>query len=172
MPNKQKNKGKSYERAICKHLSTVFGLNFERIPNSGSFTGGKNFYRAAKLSPEQLLLTDGDIIVPSELSFVSIECKNHKNLSFPSFFTGSAKLDEWIEQAKSSKRLLWLLIYHVNSVGDFIVFDLDWYNTFKMPVNYMVYKKECIIISSKNFFEDNKDILLNLPTLNNKDIIV
>ncbi len=168
MPTKQQSKGRNYERAICKHLTDVFKLNFQRSWGSGSFTGGKNFHRVDKLTLEQNLLAEGDIIVPKELSHIVFELKNHKNLSFPSFFTGSAKLDEWIEQAKSSKRLLWVLIYHVNSIGDFVVFDLDWYDTFKMPINYMVYKKECIIISSKNFFEDNKDILLNLPTLNNK----
>lgn len=169
MANKGKNKGKAYERKLCEHLKTVFGLSFQRVPNSGAFTGGKNFYRAVTLSAEQLLLTDGDIIVPTELAHIAIEAKNHKNLSFPSFFSGSAKLDEWIGQAKTSKRLLWLLIFHVNNVGDFIVFDLDWYKTFKMPINYMVYKKECLIISSKGFFEDNKDILLNLVDLKKND---
>jgi hypothetical protein len=166
MANKQKNKGKSYERAICKHLSSVFGLNFERIPNSGAFTGGKNFYRSDKLSAEQLLLTDGDLIVPSELSHLVFECKNHKVLSFPSFFTGSAKLDEWITQAKSSKRLCWFLVFHVNNTGEFIIFDSKFFNTFKLSHNYMLYDKSYIITTIKDFFEDNKDILLNLPSLN------
>ena len=166
MANKSKNKGKSYERVICKHLSKVFDLNFERIPNSGAFTGGKNFHRTAKLSSEQLLLTDGDIIVPSELSFISIECKNQKNLSFPSFFTRCAKLDEWIQQAKSANRLVWFLIFHVNNIGDFIVYSSEWANTFKLNHNHMEYDKEYIITTIDDFFEVNRDILLNLPTLN------
>ena len=162
MPNKNKNKGKSYERAICKHLSKVFGLNFERIPNSGAFTGGKNFFRSEKLSAEQLLLTDGDLIVPSELAHLKFECKNHKDLSFPSFFVGSAKLDEWIKQSKGGNRLAWFLIFHVNNVGDFIIFDKRWEGVFKLKHNWMQYDNAYIITTTKDFFEDNKEILLNL----------
>ena len=50
MANPQKNKGKNFERFVAKHLSSVFDLNFERIPNSGAFTGGKNVSRASKLT--------------------------------------------------------------------------------------------------------------------------
>ena len=79
MGNKNKNKGKSFERQICKILSDIFGLNFQRIPNSGAFVGGSNIDRYDKLTEEQRLLADGDIIVPKELSHISMECKSYKD---------------------------------------------------------------------------------------------
>ena len=31
MPSRQKNKGNNFERVVAKHLSNVFGYNFERL---------------------------------------------------------------------------------------------------------------------------------------------
>ena len=67
MPSKQISKGSAFERQIAKHLSEVFELNFERVPNSGAFTGGKNIHRYNTLTEAQKLIYDGDILVPEQL---------------------------------------------------------------------------------------------------------
>ena len=73
MPSKGKAKGNKFERNIAAHLGTVFNLNFERVPNSGAFIGGKNKFRINQLTESQQLLARGDIIVPEELSHISME---------------------------------------------------------------------------------------------------
>ena len=171
MPNKSKNKGKAYERVVCKHLTKIFGLNHERVWSSGAFTGGQNIARCERLTKEQLLLSEGDIIVPVELSHVKYECKDHRDFSFSKLFTGSAKLDGWIKQASQSNRLLWLLVFKAAHVGSYVVFDSVWQNIFSIKNNWMVYKNKYIITSLNDFFEDNKDIILNLPTLHTQQIV-
>lgn len=171
MPNKSKNKGKAYERVVCKHLTTVFGLNHERVWSSGAFTGGQNQARCERLTKEQLLLSEGDIIVPVELSHIKYELKDHRDFSFSKLFTGSAKLDGWIEQAKLSNRLLWLLVFKASRAGEYVVFDSRWKNVFHLQNNWMVYNQQYIITSLKDFFETNKQILLELPTLHTNSLI-
>ena len=80
MSNHNKNKGKSYERQLAKQLTSVFQLNFNRVPNSGAFIGGKNINRAQNLSEQQILLMSGDIIVPEQLAHVDFEFKFYKEL--------------------------------------------------------------------------------------------
>ena len=114
--NANKNKGKNFERFVAKHLTNVFGLNFERVPASGSFTGGKNVVRVDKLTDEQLLLCDGDIIVPKELSHICFECKWYKELSWNKLFKneGESHLNKWIEQTEITSKPLWFVIFRIN----------------------------------------------------------
>ena len=109
MANKNKNKGKAFERQICEILSKCFGLNFQRVPNSGAFVGGLNIQRYDKLTEEQKLLADGDIIVPKELSHISMECKSYKDFSFSSLFLGKCiirRLDKTINANKKTKMVI------------------------------------------------------------------
>ena len=76
MPSKQKAKGNNFERTIAKHLSTVFGHNFERVPTSGAMTGGLNAHVLERLSDSQKLLLEGDLIPPDEMPNLKIECKS------------------------------------------------------------------------------------------------
>jgi hypothetical protein len=166
MASKSKTKGKTYERQVCEHLTKVFGKNFIRVPNSGAFVGGLNASRTASLTPEQILLSEGDIIVPIELQHVKFECKTLGKFSFSNLFTGSAQLDDWIKQAEDSKRLLWFLVFKIDNRGQFIAFDFKWDKDFKLTNNWMIYKKDqqaYMVTSLDNFFENNKDIILNLP---------
>jgi hypothetical protein len=163
MPNTNKNKGKNFERELAHHLTTVFGLNHERVWSSGAFTGGKNVFRTASLTPAQQLLTVGDIVVPESLSTYSYECKFYSEFSFNSLFTetGNAILDKWITQAKCPNRN-WLLCYKINHMGSFVVYDINSpvpYTLNKPNENYMKYKG-CIITKLEGFFEQNKDIML------------
>lgn len=160
MANANKNKGKSFERELAAHLSTVFGLNFERVWSSGAFTGGKNYFRKASLSKSQELATSGDIIVPDELSLISFEAKFYKVFSFVSLFSTNKQLDGWIAQAQSSRKM-WFLPFKVNNCGVHVVYDPAYDSVQLQTVgNFMRYGKYNIV-PLVGFFEANKDILLN-----------
>jgi Holliday junction resolvase len=157
-----KTKGKAYERELCKHLSEVFDLNFERVPASGAFTGGKNVWRTGRLTPEQLLLSEGDIIVPGELAHCKFECKWYKEFSFSSLFENNSVLNEWIEQSKEGSDKTWFLAIKVNHKGQFLVFDKKLKSKFKLNESYLLYKNKYIMTKMDSFFESNKESILNL----------
>lgn len=159
MANNNKNKGKRGEREIASHLSTVFGLNFCRVPNSGAFVGGQNAFRKQFLTPTQSLLATGDLIVPDELKHLSFEIKTYKDFSFASVYTTNKQLDTWIEQASSSDKK-WFLIFKINHSGAFVVFDRK--ECWILPQNYACYGTN-IICSMTGFFETNKTALLLQP---------
>ena len=159
MPSRQKAKGNTFERDIAKHLSKVFGYNFERVPTSGAITGGMNSHVLDRLSGSQKLLLEGDLIPPDEMYNMKIECKNHKSFSFSKLFTDNKKMDDWIEQAKSDTKV-WFLIFKINNRGSYVcctdklIFDLK-------IANYMMYRDN-IITPLDGFFENNKERVLNL----------
>ena len=157
MPNPNKQKGNRWEREVADHLAAIFGLSFQRIPNSGAFTGGKNQFRKETLSESQLLLATGDIIVPDELRHISLECKSYREFSFSSLFTTNKTLDGWIDQAKTSDRQ-WFLVIKITHSGSFVIFDksMKWLRSGP----YMMYK-DSTICSMAGFFEANRDIILN-----------
>ena len=161
MPNPNKQKGNRWEREVADHLSVIFGLSFQRIPNSGAFVGGKNSFRKDILSESQLLLSNGDIIVPDELKHISIECKSYRDFSFSSLFTTNKTLDGWIKQSKTSDRQ-WFLVIKITHSGSFVVFDSSMKWVKSGP--YMKYKGS-IICSMDTFFESNRDIILNKQSL-------
>ena len=165
MSNYNKNKGKSYERALAKKLTSIFKLNFERIPNSGAFVGGKNNFRANKLTNSQLLLCSGDIIVPDELSHVDFECKFYKEFAFSSLFDNCEQLNNWLEQAKNTTKPLWFLCIKINHKGEFIVFDKKHTQLYSNQENFMVYKNTYIFVKADNFIEINKEKILSNQTI-------
>lgn len=160
MPNKSKAKGNTFERYVAEHLSSVFGLNFSRVPNSGAFCGGFNAFRAIKLTPAQQLLMVGDIIVPEQLSNYSIECKSYAKIPFHTFLSSNAVVDTWIEQAKTSNRN-WFLIFKMNHTKGFVCFSKDT----KVPYVYtdksFISYKDVIIVEIEGFFEKNKELMLS-----------
>jgi len=164
MANYNKNKGKSLEREVAKELTEVFGVNFTRVPNSGAFTGGKNFFRASQLTREQNLLMCGDIIMPMELEHVTVECKFYKSFSFQSLFDNNETLNGWIYQAKGSSGKLWFLIFKINNCGKFVVFDKKDDAVFSPKDNRCIYKDSYIVTSYDNFFVKNKDAILKYKT--------
>lgn len=160
MANANKQKGKSLEREVAKELSVVFGLNFERIWSSGAFTGGKNAFRLQKLTPEQALLSTGDILMPMELSHVQMECKFYKDFSWQSVFENNETLNGWIEQAIGTTGNLWFLIMKFNNQGKFVVFDTA--NKFTIPTqSSFCYKGKYTIVRYDEFFETNKQAILD-----------
>lgn len=160
MSNANKNKGKTLEREVAAELTEVFGVNFTRVPNSGAFTGGKNFFRAAQLTKEQNLLMCGDIIMPMELAHVSVECKFYKQFSFQSLFDNNETLNGWIDQARGEHGKLWFLIFKINNCGKFIVFDNKDDIQFSPEDNRCLYKNKYVITSYDGFFVKNKDKIL------------
>lgn len=159
--NNNKNKGKSYERQLAKQLSEAFSLNFERVPNSGAFVGGKNITRALKLSNSQLLASSGDIISPDELSHVDFECKFYKDLAFNSLFDNCEVLNKWIEQSQNTVKAMWFLCIKINHKGEFIVFDKKHEDLYKQEPCIFFYKEKYIMLKNDKFFAKNKDFILN-----------
>lgn len=159
--NNNKNKGKGYERQLAKQLTEAFSLNFERVPNSGAFVGGKNIVRADRLSNSQLLASSGDIISPDELAHVDFECKFYKELAFNSLFDNCEILNKWIEQAQNTVKKMWFLCIKINHKGEFIVFDQKFNELYKDEDSVMRYKQKYIMLKNDSFFAKNKDFILN-----------
>lgn len=164
MSNSSKNKGKSFERDVAKFLGEIFKLNFERVPNSGAFIGGANRFRENKLSKEQTLLMDGDIITPVELAHVSIECKSYKDIRWHLMYKkdGIQQLNKWIDQASRTTKPLWFLFFKINNQGSFVVYDSS-YSEFVVD-SYSVYyynNKKYYITDMAHFFNKNHVKILN-----------
>jgi len=153
--NNNKNKGKSYERSLAKHLTKVFGFNFERVPNSGAFVGGKNIFRAEKLSQNQLLSSSGDIMTPVELAHVDFECKFYKELAFNSLFTNCEVLNKWLTQASCTVKPLWFLCFKINHKGEYLAFEKKHTKLLDNLDTYMIYKNAYVVTSLDKFFEQN-----------------
>jgi hypothetical protein len=162
MPSRQKNKGNNFERVVAKHLSNVFGYNFERVPTSGAMTGGINEHVLDRLSRSQKLLLEGDLIPPDEMYNIKIECKTLKSINFSSFLNSNKTLDDWIDQAKSPDKV-WFLIFKINNRGSFVCMSKVAFQFFKEShnSNRIIYK-DCVIVSMDGFFENNKDNIFEI----------
>lgn len=174
MANKQKNKGKAFERDICKIFSKVFDLNFERVPNSGSFIGGKNSKRIKDLTNEQILLAKGDIIPPSEMPNLIIECKSRKTFPFHQLLNQCKELEKWVDQTlidyeKCGNQGIWLLLMKFNNKGMYICYSKCWKGLINnYNLNYVEYFysniKEKLIFEefSEQWLTNNKRALLDI----------
>tara|TARA_B100001123_G_C14986801_1_gene897919 strand:+ start:241 stop:738 length:498 start_codon:yes stop_codon:yes gene_type:complete len=163
MPSKSKSKGNAFERFIADDLTQVFGYNFERVPNSGAFVGGKNASKYSSLSKSQQLIYEGDILVPDELYHMKIECKSYKDFAFHQLFSENKLLDSWIEQAHSKEKH-WFLIFKINRKGTFVLVDRSTYNYIEDHLtspNYVKYK-DYYIMSYDEFFVDTRHALISL----------
>ena len=162
MASKSKTKGKTFEREVCKILKKFFNLNFERVPASGAFTGGINKNVLERLTESQILLSEGDIIVPEELTHIKIECKSYKQFSWNACIHGEyALIDKWIEQAKEgSTNRHWFLIFKINNQGRFIVFDQKLFDVCQKPKNMLFYKNY-IVTELESFVQNNINAIKN-----------
>jgi hypothetical protein len=166
MANRNKNKGKSFERQIAKFLTEIYGVSFQRVPNSGAYVGGMNSKRYETLTNEQKLLADGDLIVPSFLSHISFECKSYKDFSFSSLYCGKcALLDGWIEQASSTKKPFWILFFKINNKGTYVVYKKNISPNINSNDSKMFYKNEYVIELAEHFMINNKETLKDLNKL-------
>lgn len=170
MANASKNKGKSWEREIAKHFTAIYGVNFQRVPNSGAFVGGINASRIVNLTPEQLLLASGDIILPKFLSHITLEGKFYKDFNFESLLINNQQLDGWIEQAAVGGKIPFVL-FKINRRGGFVVFPSSIKEKLLVEgshLNYWVTKKDSpaagcyTIVKMEGFFEKNKNAIVAL----------
>lgn len=185
MANKQKTKGKNYEREIADIFSTTFGQSFTRVPNSGAFFGGINARRLDSYSANQIQMFSGDIIPPDNWSIL-IECKSRKDFKFHLLLRekGNLDLNSWIDQAsidfEKSKLNLMLVIFKPNNCGSYVCFDFqacvrnEKYtpdnfepSTFSLHTgtNFLTYKykdKTYIITELDEFLINNKELIQKL----------
>lgn len=161
MPSASKSKGNRGERAVADRLSEIFNLNFERVPNSGAFVGGKNSERLARLSKSQQLLTEGDLIVPEELHHMKIECKTYKDFSWKSLFSTNKQLEDWISQAEDTRKL-WFLTFKINYCDTCVVFSEQHLEDFELPESFHIYKNQYIICDFETFFQKNCSKVLQM----------
>jgi Holliday junction resolvase len=176
MANASKNKGKSWERDVAEHLSNIYGVNFQRVPNSGAYLGGFNAFRTGKLTPEQLLLASGDIIMPAFLSHITIECKFYKDFTFETLLTKNGQLEGWLEQACQSSKIPFVL-FKINRHGGYVVFPYDIKDKLHIQQNHLVYAVEdkeskahglYMVVKMEDFFERNQVALVALDENNYK----
>jgi hypothetical protein len=161
MPNKNKNKGKRGESAVCKILESVFNLSFMRVFTSGAFFGGKNISNFSKYTKEQQDLNEGDIVVPDELSHFSLEVKNYKEFPFHSLFNGKcALLDNWIKQASHTNKPFWLLFFKITHKSTYVCY-LKEYN-FSTSDNILLYKNKYNVELAEEFLIENKNKILEI----------
>ena len=180
MGNANKDKGKRVEREVCELLKNVFGLSFQRIPNSGAFVGGLNVSRLATMSDSQILLHRGDIIPPDELHNLIVECKGRQKFAFHQLLQGkgSADLDEWIDQVEvdwnaGDRKGFYCVVFKPNNLGFFVCYDVAFhiYDVFTSghqkltePRNGAIYKHgdKSYVVSelTKEWLAENKDWFL------------
>lgn len=169
--NKNKNKGKSFEREIAALFSKVYGLSFMRVPNSGAFVGGKNAERIAKLSANQTQLHKGDIIPPDEMPNLIIECKARKTFPFHKLFSECKELNEWIDQVETDwkacdKKGFWMIIFKPDRLGYYACFPHDIFLSKKCMALYtynsILYS---VIEFDENWLNMNKEQIKNLCCL-------
>jgi hypothetical protein len=99
MTSPQKIKGNTWENTVARHLTTLYGETFIRVPHSGAYIGGANSHRKQVLHEGQIRSFKGDIIPGESFPRFNCECKSYKDFPFHQLFQGSCKtLDTWIQQ--------------------------------------------------------------------------
>jgi len=166
MTCKQKNKGNSWERDLCKILGEVLGGNFQRVPTSGAFTGGMNSFRKGFLSENQQKLFKGDIIPPDHITKLVVECKFYSQFAWNKLLCNAGEdakqLDKWIEQTIESANEgdFWIVAIKINNMGSFVVFEEKYAKDFQLS-NRFIYKT-FILTDLKSFLNTNKEKILKI----------
>lgn len=159
--SKSKTKGKSWENDVAKHLSSLYGDSFIRVPFSGAYIGGKNNVRKEFLHEGQIRSMKGDIVPPMDWKHFNCECKNYADFPFHQFVQGEIKLLEaWLDQ-----------LHDVADPGDFNILIMKFSRKGKYIAvqeaelasdqNHIVYNSKkwgkWIITDYDKFWEQNKD---------------
>lgn len=162
MANKSKNKGSAWERDICKFLSNLYNDNFERVPYSGAFIGGKNSVRRSSLTENQSKIFKGDILPPDHWNKFNCEAKNYASFPFHKLLFNSPVplLEQWLDQLMEVAEPgdVNVLFIKVTRIGQFVVFDKE--HTFDTH-RYLHYtdsnNREWTITEFNSFFALNAD---------------
>ncbi len=156
-----KRSGKSGERKIVTLLNKYSQEAFERIPNSGAFTGGSNRDKIFKYTEEMTYSMLGDIYPPVNLKWRwIIESKNYSKLSFKMLEVGEAPsiLKGWIDEIQydtetyclyrknliDSKDPFSFLVVNIKKQGFFIVYNKQYFGKLNIRMNpiYSFIKEE------------------------------
>lgn len=163
MGSYSKNKGKSWERDVCKFLETRLGGKFIRSPSSGAIIGGKNSKLKEYISEGAIRTFKGDIIPPQEYPFLVIEAKNYGNFPFHSVYKNSSQLNAWIDQMNESldPRDLGLLIIKITRKGSWALFKEKDLGTLT-DSNFMVYNylgEKYILSDLELLFKEKEELI-------------
>lgn len=168
MTSKAKQKGNSWELAICKFLGEHLGGHWMRVPNSGAYVGGKNVTRKVLLDSGQVRMVKGDIIAPENLPKMNLEAKNYKDIAFHQIIDGCCKqLNDWLEQTETPAEPgdLSLTIFKITRKGSWVAFRSQLKDEFKLS-SYVHYQKtpddSYIVTDYESFVIANKDKLIEL----------
>jgi hypothetical protein len=168
MTSRQKAKGNAWEREICVFLGETLGGNFQRVPNSGAYMGGKNVFRKEFLSDGQQRAAKGDIIPPDDLPKLNLEAKNYADIAFHQIIDGGCKqLDAWIDQTEdpADEDDFSLTIFKITRKGSWVAFKSHYLDKLNLTgLSYVTYRKafgkenacDYIIVSYEPFFTQNK----------------
>lgn len=142
MAAKSKNKGKGFERDLCKIFRELYNENFERVPNSGAFVGGKNAFRKSSLTEGQIRGTKGDIIPPDDWKYFNCEAKNYADFPFHHLVQNKEipVLEQWLEQTQDAhdEGDLDMLFMKFDRKGIYWCIPKDLFFMFDIP-RYVVY---------------------------------
>lgn len=158
-----KNKGKTGERELCAIFGEYFEGNFERVPWSGAFIGGKNIVRKETMTEAQIRAAKSDIIPPDDMPKLVLECKWYKDFPFHAFAYGNdiPILDGWINDLEydCDEQDLGLLCIKVNRKGWFVAYNAN-YSDFNDGTH--IFYKGYRITDLHRFLERNKDFIKTL----------
>lgn len=174
-----KEKGKTWEREICKILGESLEGNFIRVPQSGAFIGGKNVVRKESMDAGQIKVSKGDIVPPDDMPYLNIEAKNYADLEFHHVIDGKSKtLDSWIDQTETPAEPgdISFTIFKITRKGSWIVFSESLKQNFDLS-SYVVYKRDVkgvektyIVTSFEKFLNDNKNQIKRLANEGFKEV--
>lgn len=170
MASKSKNKGKGFEREVCKILTEIYGDSFTRVPYSGAFVGGINASRKSTLTENQIKAHKGDIIPPDDWKYFNCECKNYADFPFHHLLQDKAipVLEEWLGQTLDAhdENDLDLLFMKFDRKGIYFAYPTN--------INQHLQTSRHIIYNSQNygswvitFWTDFSQISTNIENLKN-----
>lgn len=165
MTSKSKSKGNSWERDVAKHLSTMYGESFIRVPNSGAYIGGANTARKEILHEGQIRSFKGDIIPGQSFPKFNAECKSYADFPFHQLFSGSVKqLDTWLDQlmAVADPLDFNILFMKFNRKGKFVAVE---YREDYGFIHFMLYKNNIgtwAIVDYDEFWKYNSSLVKEL----------
>ena len=160
MTSPQKSKGNSWEREFCSILAKHLEGNWQRVPNSGAFTGAGNAFRKDTLTAKQNRIFKGDVIPDDNFPKLTLECKFYADFNWTNLLRERVlKLDEWIAQTRDSANSddVWLLAMKFNRQGTFVAYDKSLLPECQLR-NHAVYK-DCIFTDLETWLADNKAYL-------------
>lgn len=171
MGSKSKNKGKTFERELCKLLGDMYNDNFERVPYSGAFTGGKNVSRKQSLTENQIKTFKGDIIPPDNWQHFNCEAKNYADFPFHRLLFNAPvpTLEQWLEQLMdaSDEGDINMLFFKITRIGKFVAYEDHGIFNCDRVIKYKDTKKRVWCITEfDNFFDNNKKMYEEVHTNN------